>query len=223
MEKRNIKPTVKKIISGGQTGADMGGLLAAKALCLETGGCAPKDWKTEKGSNPELEKFGLEECQVGNYAHRTEVNVKESDGTIIFGDITSPGSKLTLRLCRKHHQPTLPISLNEPPHRLSELALRTARWIDHNKIKTLNVAGNRASKSRMIESKVLDFLMVALSLQLAIGEEGWFLTQDLFKDDCFPNKKKILDFFMEGKVWKCPICKETFHNEFEATYHCQSE
>ena len=36
-----------KIISGGQTGADMGGLLAAKDLGIRTGGWMPKGWLTE--------------------------------------------------------------------------------------------------------------------------------------------------------------------------------
>ena len=41
-----------KIISGGQTGADYGALLAAHALGLETGGWAPKGWRTEDGPKP---------------------------------------------------------------------------------------------------------------------------------------------------------------------------
>ncbi|HME98544.1 MAG TPA: putative molybdenum carrier protein, partial [Terriglobia bacterium] len=55
---------MKKIISGGQTGADMGGLLAARELGIETGGMAPKGWLTENG--PEevlLRSFGLSECE----------------------------------------------------------------------------------------------------------------------------------------------------------------
>src|SRR2546422_7963506 len=38
-----------KIISGGQTGADMGALLAAQDLSVESGGVAPKGWLTEEG------------------------------------------------------------------------------------------------------------------------------------------------------------------------------
>ena len=34
-----------KIISGGQTGADMGGLRAGRALNIPTGGSAPHGWK----------------------------------------------------------------------------------------------------------------------------------------------------------------------------------
>lgn len=37
-----------KIISGGQTGADMGGLEAAREYGFPTGGYAPKGWMTER-------------------------------------------------------------------------------------------------------------------------------------------------------------------------------
>ena len=39
------------IISGGQTGADMAGLMAAKKVGFNTGGFAPKGFKTELSSN----------------------------------------------------------------------------------------------------------------------------------------------------------------------------
>lgn len=41
--------TLRKIISGGQTGADQGGLRAGRLLHLETGGTAPHNWMTEQG------------------------------------------------------------------------------------------------------------------------------------------------------------------------------
>ncbi|KKL28978.1 hypothetical protein LCGC14_2369790, partial [marine sediment metagenome] len=75
-----------KVISGGQTGADQGGLEAGKELGLETGGTAPLGWKTEDGPQPELLKgFGLRECTQPGYPVRTRRNVLTSDGTVIFG------------------------------------------------------------------------------------------------------------------------------------------
>ena len=46
--------SIKKIISGFQTGADIGGILAAKRLGLETGGTMPKGFRTEDGPRPEF-------------------------------------------------------------------------------------------------------------------------------------------------------------------------
>jgi Circularly permutated YpsA SLOG family len=37
---------LKKIISGGQTGADQAGLRTAKRLGIETGGWMPQGWRT---------------------------------------------------------------------------------------------------------------------------------------------------------------------------------
>ena len=42
--------TELKIVSGAQTGVDLGGLLAAIELGLEWGGWVPKDWRTENGT-----------------------------------------------------------------------------------------------------------------------------------------------------------------------------
>ena len=42
------------IISGGQTGADQGGLLAARKSGIQTGGWCPLGWRTELGPAPWL-------------------------------------------------------------------------------------------------------------------------------------------------------------------------
>jgi hypothetical protein len=45
---------IVKVISGGQTGADQGGLVAARTLKIETGGTAAKGWLTEDGPKRKL-------------------------------------------------------------------------------------------------------------------------------------------------------------------------
>ena len=53
---------ILQIVSGGQTGADQGGLEAALALGIPVGGWAPKGWLTENGPDPTLEsKYGMKE------------------------------------------------------------------------------------------------------------------------------------------------------------------
>jgi len=101
---------IKKIISGGQTGADQGGLEAAWELGLLTGGTAPYNFMTEIGPEfDKLKKFGLSPGPYDprTYPKRTELNVKNSDGTLIFGNTNSPGSKLTISLCQKLNKPHL--------------------------------------------------------------------------------------------------------------------
>ena len=78
-----MKINLNKVISGGQTGADIAGLIAAKKSNIRTGGTAPKGYKTEDGSNMELKTiYGL--IDKGGYKSRTIQNVCDSNGTIAF-------------------------------------------------------------------------------------------------------------------------------------------
>lgn len=144
---------LEKIISGGQTGADRAGLYAAEELGLAFGGCIPADAKTDEGSDWELVKrFGLTVHSSPLYPPRTEVNVVGSDGTVIFGNIYSPGSLLTQRLCLKYHKPFI---LN-PTHEGFRL------WLDQHQIRVLNVAGNRERTNKGIYGRVMLFLLASL-------------------------------------------------------------
>lgn len=131
---------LKKVLSGGQQGADKAGLVAALALKLETGGTAPKGWRIcnpdgTDGSDPSLAEFGLIEHSSRQYPPRTVQNVKDADGTAWFGFSDSPGGKLTLSTAEKYGKPCI---INPTPRRLRQ-------WAIEHGIETLNVAGNRIS------------------------------------------------------------------------------
>lgn len=157
---------VQKIISGGQTGADQGGLFGAAKCNITTGGWATKNYKTENGYEPTLlQSFGLIETNSERYEVRTELNVMDSDGTLIVaGDLTSKGTKCTLEACRSHGKPFLftPFSLDfmKTLKGVSEEETkRIHRWINHNNIKTLNVAGNRKSVAPGIQMYTEDLIV----------------------------------------------------------------
>ena len=151
----------KKVISGGQTGADVAGLRAAKTLGIPTGGYIPKGFKTENGPTPILgERYGLIELPTGDYPTRTRKNILSSDGTIIFADIFDRGSKLTQKLCTELDIPCLPVMLDEDREPNID---NICRWIRINEIETLNIAGNRNSKSPGIESRVMIILWKVFS------------------------------------------------------------
>lgn len=127
---------VEKIISGGQTGIDQLGLKVAKELGIPTGGTAPKGFRTELGPYPSLgEDYGLVESAFSDYGPRTLQNVLDSDGTVLFGEMGSTGSRLTISLCKNHNKPYI---LNPTADELRD-------WLKDNNIKDLNVAGNRGS------------------------------------------------------------------------------
>lgn len=145
---------VTKIISGGQTGSDIAGLAAAKQLGIQTGGTAPKGFKTETGPNLELkELYGLIESSSSNYKLRTIENVKNSDGTVIFGDVSSVGSQLTVNTC---------IQLKKP-HIINPSKLQLIDWINKKFISVLNCAGNRESVNQGIQERVKNFLILVFT------------------------------------------------------------
>src|SRR4051794_32052929 len=101
---------LERVISGGQTGADQGGLRAARACVIPTGGWAPRGWLTEAGPAPWLAEFGLVECPEGEteperYRARRRRCVKDCHAALIFGEITSPGSRGLIRDCRALGKP----------------------------------------------------------------------------------------------------------------------
>lgn len=156
---------IRKIISGGQTGADQGGWEAAKRLGLETGGMMPRGFRTEDGFHPEFaELYNAEEDTVRNYAHRTEVNVQSADATVIFGDPTSSGSRQTALLCKQYSKGRLLIRFEGrtpvSPH--PETVALFRKWITGYRIEILNVAGNRESKRPGIQELVARFLYNSL-------------------------------------------------------------
>lgn len=132
----------KLIISGGQTGADQGALIAAKSLGIPTGGFAPKGWKTELGPNFELGfLYGLKEHKSASYPPRTRANVEVSNATIIFGR-TSAGSNLTARFCAQLAK--LHLWVINPADETEQLRLQ--HWLRDFTPSILNCAGNRESK-----------------------------------------------------------------------------
>lgn len=141
---------LRKIISGGQDGSDLGGLMAGYDAGLETGGNCPRFWRTSSGPNLELkEKYGLIETVATNYQKRTSLNVEQSDGTIrIASDFSSPGEILTLRCIEKFKKPYLDIQLPFNPNTYLETVNTIVEWIKNSKITTLNVAGNRDKNMR---------------------------------------------------------------------------
>jgi hypothetical protein len=68
---------IKKIVSGGQTGADQGALDAAICCGVEHGGWCPKGRLSEAGPIPA--RFNLTETGSKDYLKRTEKNVIDSD------------------------------------------------------------------------------------------------------------------------------------------------
>src|ERR1700732_297901 len=98
---------LRKVISGGQTGADRAGLDFAIETGLEHGGYVPRGRKAEDGRIDE--RYNLVELSTSSYPARTRKNVEESDGTVIFSleRRLSGGTKLTRDYAHKLGKPVL--------------------------------------------------------------------------------------------------------------------
>ena len=139
-----------KIISGGQTGADRGGLEGAKVIGLKTGGSAPIGYRTENGKDYSLKAFGLIESKSWNYRDRTRENIINSDKTIIFADKkNSPGTKQTINMA----------IINNKPYIINPTITQFICFI--NTCKIINIAGNRESVAPGLQDKVKNFIIKA--------------------------------------------------------------
>lgn len=142
----------QKLISGGQTGADRGALEAAFSIGFPMGGWCPRGRKAEDGPIPR--RFPLQETSSDKYPQRTEMNVLESDATVIFhwGIPLSKGCALTDRLAKEAGKPCGLIDLERMPE--EEAAEIVIGFIQYAQPLVLNVAGSRESKAPGIQAKV---------------------------------------------------------------------
>lgn len=149
---------LERVLSGGQTGADQAGWRAAQAAGLVTGGWMPKGWLTEEGPRPEFaERYGAWEHHLVGYPPRTKANVRDSEGTLWFGNSRSRGGLVTIEACRDHRKP---YQIVEPGDRPSAVA----DWLRARPIQVLNVAGNRESSAPGIGARVEAFLAQVFAL-----------------------------------------------------------
>ncbi len=142
-----MSESLKKIISGGQTGADRGALDAAISREFPHGGAVPAGRKSESGPLPL--SYIMEELASEDYPDRTEKNVRDAHATLILshGDL-SGGSALTEKIADRLVKPCLHVDFNILD--MTQAVTRVSSWLDMHRIKVLNVAGPRASSDSRI-------------------------------------------------------------------------
>lgn len=148
---------ISKVISGGQTGADVAGVRAAKACGIETGGWMTLGFKTLAGPRPEYaEEFGMKEHSSPAYPSRTYANARDSDGTMRFAvDWSSYGEICTQNAIDYYDKPQFDVDVANIESTSIDDAIR---WIINNQIKVLNVAGNSESTHKGMEKFVEKYL-----------------------------------------------------------------
>ncbi len=131
------------IISGGQTGVDRAALDFAIRHGIPHEGWCPRGRKAEDGRLDS--RYQLRETPTNKYAQRTEWNIRDSDGTVVFtiDSEARGGTALTLRLTRKLGRPCLHLARDDAsqPH-----AAKLREFLAEHRVRRLNVAGPRSSQ-----------------------------------------------------------------------------
>lgn len=196
---------VREIVSGGQTGVDRAALDIAIEIGIVHGGWCPYERKAEDGVIPakynlrEAPKPTLEESVYADaiYKKRTELNARDSDGTlIIVKDAPIGGTFYTIEMVEKHKKPYLIFNLVDD-HEIKDIAnwiiknspapsghgtliyrtasgggagLKTLQWVDSNgKIEQLRVKPGRYTNPSLSP----DGKRVALTVLEGEGPDVW--------------------------------------------------
>ena len=144
-----------KIVSGGQTGADRAALDQAIANSVSHAGWCPKRRKAEDGIIASC--YNLTETPSSEYSERTQWNVHDSDGTVIFSmsEEFFAGTLLTVELAEQYEKPYIHLCkklINVNTINRFQLFLLKFGIVN------LNVGGSRASD----EPEVYQFVMEIL-------------------------------------------------------------
>ena len=147
-----MRLALERIVSGGQTGADRAALDWAIAHRMEHGGWCPRGRRAEDGRIARL--YQLRETPSHDYAQRTRWNVRDSDGTLIFSRSPelSGGSAYTARCAERLGRPWQHV------HPGADSTASVVAFLEHGRVRTLNVAGPRASGDPRIYEYVYSVL-----------------------------------------------------------------
>lgn len=156
---------IREIISGGQFGADIAGLLAAKELGMERTGNIHND----KAHKRRVKRAGAACRIVSSYKDvaglkaRTEYNVINSNATILFTTLnksSSPGSRLTKRLAEDvYKKPFFHFIIEHYTAGTKKDNIKKAiKFLLENDPEILNIAGNRNNEK--FEDEVKDIVII---------------------------------------------------------------
>jgi hypothetical protein len=125
-----------------------------------------------QGSEPHpefAEWFGAREMTTADHAARTFANARDSDGTLWFGADDSTGASATFRAGHQLGRPALRVEegVSKPSH--------VVDWLVANKVRVLNVAGNREGMTPGIGKRAGRFLGRVFR---RLAEEGLIATKE---------------------------------------------
>ncbi len=175
---------IKKIISGGQTGADRAALDTAIKFNINYGGWIPEGRKTEDGTLPD--KYHMDEMPTDSYPRRTEQNIIDSHGTVIISRTAlTGGSLLTKRLATRLKKPCCHVDLSVLDEFGAAIVINS--FINDYQLEIINIAGPRAGKDPVIYDLVRTVLETVIYMSVLETEP-----EDVeFRDFLLPERKVV--------------------------------
>jgi len=148
---------ITKLISGGQTGADRGGLDAAIHCEWPHGGWCPKGRKAEDGIIPA--DYQLNEMASSEYLLRTQANVIDSDATIIF--TYGPPTGGSLKTSTYAHHLEKPYHEVDLPRTTPKTVIEIMRWLAGDEEMSITLKAMTGDGSKWLMIFLLPFLFAA--------------------------------------------------------------
>lgn len=143
---------VRKVVTGGEAGAEQAAWAAARRAGVATGGYMPAGYRTEAGPAPRLGALhGAVEFPLDD-ARRLRANLRRADGLLWLGDADSPAAAEALAACRELSRPFLAANPRFAPPE------EAADWLLVFEIETLVASGPPASRDPEIAAIVSAYL-----------------------------------------------------------------
>lgn len=132
------------------------------------GGWCPRGRIADDGEIPP--QYDLRQTPLRRYSQRTEWNVRDSDATVAFTVAPQPvgGTALTIFCAERLGKPSLHLSRDAlaishgDVDAVNEAASQLLSFLREHQVRTLNVAGPRASQEPLVADFVRDVLRRAL-------------------------------------------------------------
>ena len=152
---------LKKIISGGQTGAEQAALDAAVQQGIDHSGWTAKGRPASQAPPPADHQ--LRDLLFPGHCSSIEQNVIDSDGTALFSrGSLSEDCRQVQDFARKHDKPCVHVDLSQSLQFAAAFKLKV--WLDYHVIEVLNVTGPSAAEEDEIYESVKGVLLDTLGM-----------------------------------------------------------